>query len=200
MRQQGSGTLVLTGNNRLTGATLIDAGTLQIGDGGATGGLAGNVANNGALIFNRSDDIAYAGSLSGSGATRKLGAGTLTLSGDSSAYTGAASIVAGTLQVDGKLGGKLLAASGATLSGTGTLNNVIVASGATLAPGSAAAPMGAMKLLGDLTLAPARPTASPPRPTASTAASRRAARPRWPARCCTWAPTATTRRPPPTPS
>ena len=42
------------------------------------------------------------------GATRKLGAGTLTLSGDSSAYTGAASIVAGTLQVDGKLGGKLL--------------------------------------------------------------------------------------------
>ena len=46
------------------------------------------------------------------------------------------------------------AASGATLSGTGTLNNVIVASGATLAPGSAAAPMGAMKLLGDLTLAP----------------------------------------------
>ena len=86
LRQQGSGTLVLTGNNRLTGATLIDAGTLQIGDGGATGGLAGNVANNGALIFNRSDDIAYAGSLSGSGATRKLGAGTLTLSGDSSAY------------------------------------------------------------------------------------------------------------------
>ena len=31
---------------------------------------------------------------------------------------------------------------------------MIVASGATLAPGSAAAPMGAMKLLGDLTLAP----------------------------------------------
>ena len=132
MRQQRSGTLVLTGNNRLTGATLIDAGTLQIGDGGATGGLAGNVANNGALIFNRSGRHRYAGSLSrASGATRKLGAGTLTLSGDSSAYTGAASIVAGTLQVDGKLGGKLLAASGATLSGTGTLNNVIVASGAT---------------------------------------------------------------------
>ncbi|MBR8653872.1 autotransporter domain-containing protein [Achromobacter sp. Marseille-Q0513] len=154
LRQQGTGTLTLTGNNSYSGNASIDAGTLQIGDGGTTGGLAGNVANNGTLIFNRSDDVAYAGSLSGSGATRKLGAGTLTLSGDSSAYTGAASVVAGTLQVDGKLGGKLLAASGTTLSGTGTLNNVIVASGATLAPGNAATPMGTMTLRGDLIFAP----------------------------------------------
>ena len=50
-----SGTTVLTANNTYTGGTTISGGTLQLGNGGATGAIVGNVTNNGALAFNRSD-------------------------------------------------------------------------------------------------------------------------------------------------
>ena len=52
----GSNTLTVTGANAYTGTTDIQAGTLQIGDGGTTGTLgSGNVTNAGTLVFNRSD-------------------------------------------------------------------------------------------------------------------------------------------------
>src|SRR5262245_52243014 len=38
----GPGTLVLTANNSYSGATTIDGGTLQLGDGGANGSIVGN--------------------------------------------------------------------------------------------------------------------------------------------------------------
>lgn len=154
LRHAGTGTLVLTGQNTLTGATTIDTGTLQVGDGGAAGAMAGNIVNHGSLVFNRSDDSSYAGAVSGSGAITKLGAGALALTGDSSAYAGATQLSAGTLQVDGMLGGQVRAAAGTTLAGVGTLNNVTIASGATLSPGNAAAPFGRMNLQGDLNFQP----------------------------------------------
>jgi hypothetical protein len=40
---------------------------LQIGNGGIVGAIAGNVTDNGTLAFNRSDNITYAGVISGSG-------------------------------------------------------------------------------------------------------------------------------------
>lgn len=50
----GTGTLTLAGNNTHTGLTTITSGTLQVGNGGATGTLgSGSVVNNGSLIFNR---------------------------------------------------------------------------------------------------------------------------------------------------
>ena len=39
LKQTGSGTLVLTGDNSYSGSTTIAAGTLQVGDGGTTGSL-----------------------------------------------------------------------------------------------------------------------------------------------------------------
>ena len=42
--QIGTGTTILTGANTYTGGTTISAGTLQIGNGGTTGAIAGNVA------------------------------------------------------------------------------------------------------------------------------------------------------------
>ena len=45
---------ILTGANTYSGGTTISAGTLQIGNGGTTGSIAGNIVDNAALIFNRS--------------------------------------------------------------------------------------------------------------------------------------------------
>jgi len=61
------GTEILTGTNTYTGGTTISAGTLQIGNGGTSGSVAGNITNNGALAFNRSDSVTYAGVISGTG-------------------------------------------------------------------------------------------------------------------------------------
>ena len=94
----GSGTLTLSGNNTNTGATTISAGTLQIGAGGASGSVVGNITDNATLAFNRSDAITYGAVISGAGALTKLGAGTLTLSG-ANTYTGGTTISAGTLQI-----------------------------------------------------------------------------------------------------
>ena len=150
LRKQGLGTLILTGNNTLTGVTRIDRGTLQIGNRGNTGSLTGDIVNNGELLFRRSDNWTYAGSLSGSGATKVLGDSTLTLLGNSSAYTGTLTVYPDSaLQVEGKLGGTVETSVRTVLSGTGTLNNVVLTSGM-LAPGNAARPMGTMKLRGDL--------------------------------------------------
>ncbi|WP_342362128.1 autotransporter domain-containing protein [Terrarubrum flagellatum] len=94
--QIGSSTTILTANNSYTGGTTISAGTLQLGNGGASGSIAGDVINNGALAFNRLDDITFAGAISGTGGVQKLGAGSLTLTGANS-YSGGTTISAGTL-------------------------------------------------------------------------------------------------------
>ncbi len=77
LTQAGAGTLTLTGANTYTGGTTISAGTLQVGSGGTTGSLVGNIVDNGALIFNRSNPLTYAGAISGTGSLTKLGNSTL---------------------------------------------------------------------------------------------------------------------------
>ena len=94
----GTGTLTLTGDNTYTGATTISSGTLSLGNGGTTGSVAGNIVDNTALVFNRSNALTYAGLISGAGTVTKSGAGALTLTGDNT-YTGATTIGAGTLSI-----------------------------------------------------------------------------------------------------
>lgn len=96
--KSGAGTTVLSANNTYRGGTTVSAGTLQIGNGGTTGSIAGNVVNNAVLAFNRSDDISFAGVISGSGGLNKLGAGTLTLTG-TNPYSGGTQINAGRVQI-----------------------------------------------------------------------------------------------------
>ena len=93
----GSGIIILSGNNTYTGITTISSGTLQIGNGSTTGNVAGDIANNATLIFNRSNDLTFSNTLSGTGTLTKQGAGTLTLSGTGITYTGNTTVSAGTL-------------------------------------------------------------------------------------------------------
>ena len=88
----------MTGDNTYTGATTISAGTLSLGNGGTTGSVAGNIVDNAALVFNRSNALTYGGLISGAGTVTKNGAGTLTLTGDNT-YTGTTTISAGTLSL-----------------------------------------------------------------------------------------------------
>ncbi|MEI7862708.1 MAG: autotransporter-associated beta strand repeat-containing protein, partial [Planctomycetota bacterium] len=135
LQKLGSGTLDIAANNTYSGATTISAGTLSIGTGGTAGSVAGNIANSGSLVFNRSDASTYAGSISGSGGMTKLGTGSLTLSG-SSTNTGAMLVSAGELKLNGTTGtGAVTIASAATLSGTGTIRGATTISG-THTPGN----------------------------------------------------------------
>ena len=111
------GTLILTGANSYTGGTTISGGTLQIGDGGSTGAILGDVVNNAVLAFNRDDDATMAGAISGSGALVQAGEGTLYLTGANTS-TGGTTIAAGTLRVDAA---SALGSGGLTVSTYGTL-------------------------------------------------------------------------------
>ena len=96
VEQRGTGTTTLAATNTYTGGTAITAGTLELGNGGTAGALTGDVANSGTLAFNRSDDVAFAGIISGTGSVEQRGAGTTTLTGVNT-YTGGTTISAGTL-------------------------------------------------------------------------------------------------------
>jgi len=95
----GASTWTLTGTTTALTSWTINAGTLQIGAGGATGNLGtGAVTNNAALVFDRSNAITVANAISGTGTVTQNGAGTLTLTGANS-YSGATTINSGTLQI-----------------------------------------------------------------------------------------------------
>jgi autotransporter-associated beta strand protein len=94
----GGGTLILTGANTYSGGTNISGGTLQLGNGGTTGSIIGNVTDNSIFAIKRSDTVTFAGTISGSGAFQQLGTGTTILTADNN-YSGGTTISAGTLQL-----------------------------------------------------------------------------------------------------
>jgi len=96
----GTGMLTLTGANTYSGLTTISGGTLQLGNGGTTGSILGDIQNNGTLAFNRSDTYRFDGRISGSGVVRQNGTGTLALSARST-YSGGTVLSAGTVRIDG---------------------------------------------------------------------------------------------------
>jgi fibronectin-binding autotransporter adhesin len=125
--KDGSGTLVLTGTNSYNGWTQINAGTLQVGNGGTTGTLGNGVAiNDGTLVFNRSDSMTVSNAITGGGRLTQSGSGATTLTGASS-YGGATEVEAGILIVDGSLtgNGAVNVRSGATLAGSGSVAGAV---------------------------------------------------------------------------
>lgn len=95
----GEGALTLTGDNSHTGGTTISDGILQIGNGGTSGSLGGNITNNSTLVFNRSDDFTFHGVVSGTGELVNDG-NNLRLS-EQQTYTGPTSIHSGLLILSG---------------------------------------------------------------------------------------------------
>jgi fibronectin-binding autotransporter adhesin len=148
LRQSGSGTTILTGTSSHTGGTTIDAGTLQIGDGGTAGSLSGAVINNATLAINRADRLILDSAISGTGVVEQAGPGTTILTGNS-AYSGATTVSAGTLIVNGSIASSagVTVAAGATLGGSGTVAAAVI--NGTLSAGNSA---GALTVAGDLTL------------------------------------------------
>ncbi|WP_371365448.1 autotransporter domain-containing protein [Pseudomonas sp. QL9] len=154
--QQGAGTTILTGTNTYSGGTTVSAGTLQLGNGGSSGSIQGNVTNNATLAFNRSDAYTFAGAISGSGTLLQQGTGTALLTGNSSTFSGTTNATLGTLLVNGTLGNAastLNVASGATLGGSGSIGGSVVVSDGLVAPGNAS--VGTLTIGGDFSLASA---------------------------------------------
>jgi autotransporter-associated beta strand protein len=116
----GSLTIANTGVNDFSGGIVLAAGTLQVGNNSTGGNLpTGNVINNGAMVFSRSDNLTETLNISGTGAVSQNGAGILTLGGSSS-YQGLTTIAQGTLK-----------ASSATALGSNSVS-VVINSGGTL--------------------------------------------------------------------
>jgi autotransporter-associated beta strand protein len=86
---------------------------------------SGNVTNNAALAFNRSDSITVANTISGTGTLAQNGAGTTILTSSSNSYSGATTVSAGTLQVDANNAlGTNAAGTSVSLGGSLKLNAV----------------------------------------------------------------------------
>ncbi|TXL69295.1 hypothetical protein FHP25_39540, partial [Vineibacter terrae] len=135
VQQNGTGTTVLTGAGTYGGGTTISAGTLQLGNGGITGSIAGDVLNNGTLAFNRSDTVTFAGIISGTGAVQQNGSGTTVLTGTST-YAGPTSVNAGRLIVNGAIASTVTVNGGGLLGGSGTIGGFTANAGGTVSPGN----------------------------------------------------------------
>jgi len=130
----GSGTLTMTGANTYSGGTQVTGGVLELGNGITNGSVAGNISNAGNVTFNNGSAQTYAGAISGTGSMTKTGNGVLNMS-QTSSYTGATLVTAGTLLVNGILGETdTFVADGSTLGGNGYIGGGVVSNG-TVAPG-----------------------------------------------------------------
>jgi fibronectin-binding autotransporter adhesin len=100
----GANTLVLTGSNTsYPGATIVSAGSLQLGDGTAGDDVSlatSGITNNAALVYNVAVSQTGSYAISGNGSVTKNGNGMLTLTGANS-YTGPTNVNAGGVNLSG---------------------------------------------------------------------------------------------------
>ncbi|WP_322883871.1 autotransporter domain-containing protein [Microvirga lotononidis] len=137
---EGRGDLSVEAGGEVSAGTVSigQGSTLRVGTGGQAGRLATPVVSNaGALAFDHSDNVSFAGAISGAGTLTKSGLGRLTLTATNT-HVGATTVAGGTLMVDGSLASSTIQVqSGATLTGSGSLEgDVTVADGATLSGAS----------------------------------------------------------------
>ncbi|MDQ1650775.1 MAG: fibronectin-binding autotransporter adhesin, partial [Frankiaceae bacterium] len=114
--QTGTGKITLTADNTYTGGTAIAAGTLQLGNGGTTGSIVGDIVDNGILAINRSisgPGPTISGVISGTGEVQQNGTG-ITFFNAANTYSGATTISAGAL---------FLGNGGSIANSNGVINN-----------------------------------------------------------------------------
>ena len=138
-----------------TSAVVINGGVLSLGGNDTIGSVAGSggtlAIGSNTLTVSQSGTTSFAGAITGNGTFTKAGSGILTLTGNASAYAGATQVQAGTVAVNGTLGGTVAVSLGAILSGTGTIGGNASIAG-TLSPGGAGA-VGTQTFNGNLTYA-----------------------------------------------
>jgi outer membrane autotransporter protein len=128
----GTGTLTLSGLNTYTGGTTLGGGTLV---GSATSFGNGAISNSGTLVVDQASLGTMANSVNGTGTLRKRGSGALNLTG-ANGLTGATSVEAGHLAVNGLLTNSVVTLTGGSLGGTGTVGGIVVRTNTIVAPGN----------------------------------------------------------------
>ncbi|HYO11317.1 MAG TPA: autotransporter-associated beta strand repeat-containing protein [Tepidisphaeraceae bacterium] len=114
----GAGKMILSGANSNGGGTFINEGTIQVGNGGATGNLGtGGVTNQGALIYNRTGTLVDANVITGPGTVTFAGPGEVHFTTNANTYTGATNVNAGLLGIT--QASNIPSASVVTLNGGG---------------------------------------------------------------------------------
>ena len=99
--KSGAGRLTITGSNGVAGGIVVSAGTLSLGNGGATGSLGGaiEVAPGGVLALNRNNRVVLAEPISGGGAVAQIGSGSTVMT-VANTHSGSTSVLAGTLRLE----------------------------------------------------------------------------------------------------
>jgi fibronectin-binding autotransporter adhesin len=105
LTKSGTGTVSLTASSTYTGATTVSTGTLALGNGGTTGGLAREsaieIAAGATLHWNRSNsDTGISNAISGAGTILKSGGGEIAFTGTNT-FSGTIDIQAGKLAFSG---------------------------------------------------------------------------------------------------
>lgn len=145
-----TGILNLQGN--ATGRGILETGSVIKGHGVATLNLDGGilrslrntsdflvgfaaqaVGSEGAWFDTDTYDVGVNSAFSGTSSLNKLGSGILTLTADSTAFSGITQVQAGTLEIGGALGGPVQVGTGARLTGTGRVGATV--NRGTIAPG-----------------------------------------------------------------
>lgn len=151
-----TGTLTLTNTNTSTGATVVNGGTLQLGNGGTDGALAPttpiSIGSGATFAVNQSDTVAQgmefgSASISGEGSLAQIGTGTTILNA-ANTYSGSTVISSGTLQSTLNAGLNGVGTSAVSIaSGTSLIFDVAnIASGSTVAASNAFTGTGLLKL------------------------------------------------------
>ncbi len=147
--QDGTGKVIVTTN--YTGKTIVNSGTLQIGNGATSGTVTGNIVNNATVVYGQAASTTYSGVISGSGGLAVAGGGTVVLNGVNT-YAGPTVVAAGSLIIGDLMHpgagvvGTVTVTGAAVVGGYGMIGGSLIATGGVVSPGNS---IGTLTIAGD---------------------------------------------------